>query len=77
MTATSWKFLAAAADHGGPADVDVLHQLVARHAGLGGVFLKLIKVHDNHLESGDAVLSQRLHMFDVGPYGKDSAAIRG
>ena len=50
------KILGGGADHGGSADVDVLDQLLERHAGLGGGFFEGVEIDHDHVDGLDAVL---------------------
>ena len=53
------------ADHGRPADVDLLNRLVERHTGLADRGFEGVKIDHNQLEGQDAVLGQGLHVFGV------------
>ena len=61
----SW-FLAAAAQHGGAADVDVLDGVVQRDVRLGDGLLEGIEVHHDEIDGGDAVLAHHT-VVDAAP----------
>jgi hypothetical protein len=56
------KILSRGADHGRSADVDILDQLLERHAGLGGSFLEGVEIHHNHIDRLNAVLADGCDM---------------
>ena len=46
------------AEHGRPADVDVLDGVLERHVGLGDGHLERIEVHRDQVDRADAVLGE-------------------
>ena len=56
------KFFAARAQHGRPADVDVLDRLGLGDAGLGDGGLEGVEVHAHQVDHADAVLVGRRHV---------------
>jgi hypothetical protein len=61
------------ADHAGTADIDVLDQLRARHAGFARRVFKPIQIHHHHIDRQDAVFGDRAHVRRVAANGQDAA----
>ncbi|KKQ28206.1 MAG: hypothetical protein US42_C0001G0057 [Candidatus Magasanikbacteria bacterium GW2011_GWC2_37_14] len=57
--------LGPSAQHGGATDVDVLDQFVARDVGVGRHQLERVEVHDNQIDTLDAVLLQEVQVYPV------------
>ena len=62
MTVTLVAFLAARAQHGGTADVDVLDGIREGDLGVGNGLLELVQVDDDQVDQLNAVLSGLLHV---------------
>src|ERR1017187_4863610 len=69
--------LGGGAQHGGPADIDVLDQFGERCAGPGGDFLETVQVHHHHVDGHDAVRLDGRHVFGVGAHGENAAGDLG
>ena len=65
--------LGGGAQHGGPADVDVLDQFLEVGAGLRGYVFEAVEVDHHHVDGGDAVRLYGCHVFGVGAHGEDAA----
>jgi hypothetical protein len=50
-----FEILGGGADHGGPADVDVLDEMTEGDIGLCGGFLESVEVYNHHVDGSDAV----------------------
>src|ERR1035437_4246966 len=69
--------LGGGAQHGGPADVDVLDEFREGCTGLGGHFLETVEVDHHHVDGDDAVSLDRRHVFGVAAHGEDAAGDAG
>src|SRR5262249_18701993 len=63
--------------HEGPANINVLDDLVKMHTRLGGGFFKRVKVHDHHVNRLDAVLPRRRNVHRVGADVQNTAVHLG
>jgi hypothetical protein len=64
--------LGRAADHAGPADVDVLDGVGQRAIGVGHGLLERVERHDDQVDGPDAVLLQRRHVLGKRAAGEDA-----
>src|SRR5207302_1447260 len=67
------KVLGGGADHGGPADVDVLNQFVEFNARLSGGLLEGVEVHDDHIDGLDLMFGDCASMGGISADMKDAA----
>ena len=65
--------LGSGAQHGGPADVDVLDQLLEVGSCLGGNVFEAVEVDDHHIDGYDTVRLYGCHVFGAGAHGEDAA----
>jgi hypothetical protein len=69
--------LGGGAQHGGPADIDILDELRQRRAGLGGHFLETVEVDHHHVDGCYAVSLNGRHVLRVVAHGEDAAGDSG
>ena len=67
------KILGGGANHGWPADVDVLDQFIEGDAGLSRSFFEGVEIHHHHVDGSDAVFGDSRYVFGIFAAMQDAA----
>ncbi len=68
----AFEVLRSRADHGRPADIDVLDDLFLGNSAAPGYFLERVEAHDHHVDGLDALLLQSQHVLVVLAVGQQT-----